>query len=137
MLILHPDKHGQCSERVRAYLEGCAKGVVAAGKKLGAELKEMHQVEGLGSIADVSRTWRLVRNQQEQVEEEEAPAATATDGGLPAGWECTEHQEPGSAPYKRYRGPNGERAQSRTQAWALHQKARREARAVSCRRSVI
>ena len=46
-----------------------AKGVVAAGKKLGAELKEMHQVEGLGSIADVSRTWRLVRNQQEQVEE--------------------------------------------------------------------
>ena len=46
-----------------------AKGVVAAGKKLGDELKEMHQVEGLGSIADVSRTWRLVRNQQDQVEE--------------------------------------------------------------------
>ena len=26
------------------------------------------QVESLGSIADVSRTWRLVRNQQQQVE---------------------------------------------------------------------
>lgn len=46
-----------------------AKGVIAAGKRLGEELVAMRDVESLGSIADVSRTWRLVRNQQQQVEE--------------------------------------------------------------------
>ena len=46
-----------------------AKGVIAAGKKLGEELIAMHAVESLGSVADVARTWRLVRNQQQQVEE--------------------------------------------------------------------
>ena len=46
-----------------------AKGAIAAGKKLSDELLAMHDVESLGSVNDVLRTWRLVRNQQQHVEE--------------------------------------------------------------------
>ena len=46
-----------------------AKGAIAAGKNLSDELLAMHDVESLGSVNDVLRTWRLVRNQQQHVEE--------------------------------------------------------------------
>ena len=46
-----------------------AKGIIAAGKKLSEETVAMGDVESLGSVSDVMRTWRLVRNQQQQVEE--------------------------------------------------------------------
>ena len=36
--------------------------------------------------------------------------------GLPDGWVCSTHTAP-SGPYKRYEGPNGEKAQSLKQAW--------------------
>ena len=53
------------------------------------------------------------------------PAATADvdrldrHSGLPDGWVCRIHAAP-SGQYKRYEGPNGERAQSIKQVWLLH-----------------
>ena len=39
-----------------------------------------------------------------------------SSSGLPDGWVCSTHAAP-SGPYKRYEGPNGEKAQSLKQAW--------------------
>lgn len=39
--------------------------------------------------------------------------------GLPGGWVCRIHAAP-SGQYKRYEGPNGERAQSNKQVWLQH-----------------
>ena len=41
---------------------------------------------------------------------------------LPDGWVCRVHEKSAEniAQYKRYEGPNGERAQSRRQVWVLH-----------------
>ena len=48
---------------------------------------------------------------------------TAAEGeGLPPGWTCTLHSPPSGQQYKRYKGPNGERAQSRSQAWEHYQR---------------
>ena len=44
----------------------------------------------------------------------------STPDGLPDGWICTCHVTPSGQHYKRYRGPNGERAQSLKQAWIQH-----------------
>jgi hypothetical protein len=40
--------------------------------------------------------------------------------GLPDGWVCLTHTRPSGEQYKRYKGPDGERAQSMKQAWVLH-----------------
>ena len=39
---------------------------------------------------------------------------------LPDGWVCRVHEKRNTTQYKRYEGPNGERAQSRRQVWVLH-----------------
>ena len=41
---------------------------------------------------------------------------------LPDGWVCRVHEKSAenTTQYKRYEGPNGERAQSRRQVWVLH-----------------
>ena len=43
----------------------------------------------------------------------------------PPGWLCTVHEKSATnhKEYKRYEGPNGERAQSLKQAWAMHKQA--------------
>ena len=62
------------------------------------------------------------------------PAATADvdkHSGLPDGWVCRVHEKSAEniVQYKRYKGPNGERAQSMKQAWALHAAGQNEAEA--------
>ena len=44
------------------------------------------------------------------------------EGALPAGWVCKVHEKSTTLKerYKRYKGPNGECAQSITQAWLRH-----------------
>lgn len=53
------------------------------------------------------------------------PADVVRPSELPDGWLCTVHQRSATnrAQYKRYEGPNGERAQSLKQAWAMHEQA--------------
>ena len=54
------------------------------------------------------------------------PADVVRPSGLaPPGWRCTVHEKSATnrKEYKRYEGPNGERAQSCTQAWAMHERA--------------
>ena len=46
-----------------------ADAIISAGKRLSEELVAMKNVEGLRSLSEVSRTWKLVRNQQQQVED--------------------------------------------------------------------
>ena len=46
------------------------------------------------------------------------PPRRARDA-LPDGWVVTEHLRSGGVPYKRFRGPNGERAQSYKEAWRM------------------
>ena len=51
----------------------------------------------------------------------EQDAAAAKGGeGMPDGWVCSTHVAPSGQQYKRYKGPNGERAQSLKQVWVLH-----------------
>ena len=38
---------------------------------------------------------------------------------MPSGWDCVQHTTSGGYLYKRYRGPNGERAQSLKKAWEM------------------
>ena len=52
-------------------------------------------------------------------DEQEAAAAKGGEG-MPDGWVCSTHVAPSGQQYKRYKGPNGERAQSLKQVWALH-----------------
>ena len=52
-------------------------------------------------------------------EEQEAAAAKGGEG-MPDGWVCSTHVAPSGQQYKRYKGPNGERAQSLKQVWVLH-----------------
>jgi hypothetical protein len=46
-----------------------ADAIISAGKRLSEELVAMKNVEGLRTLSEVSRTWKLVRNQQQQVED--------------------------------------------------------------------
>ena len=39
---------------------------------------------------------------------------------VPEGWACVEHVSPRGLKYKRYTGPNGQRAQLLKQAWEVH-----------------
>eukprot|EP00908_Phaeocystis_cordata_P020135 Transcript_31805.p1 GENE.Transcript_31805~~Transcript_31805.p1 ORF type:complete len:332 (+),score=61.52 Transcript_31805:2-997(+) len=41
---------------------------------------------------------------------------------MPEGWLCVQHTSSSGHAYKRYKGPNGERAQSLKQVWAIHHK---------------
>ena len=52
-------------------------------------------------------------------DEQEAAAAKGGEG-MPDGWVCSTHVAPSGQQYKRYKGPNGERAQSLKQVWVLH-----------------
>ena len=58
----------------------------------------------------------------EQLEELRAGVAAGA-AGLPDGWECVVHSRPNGEQYKRYKGPNGLRAQSLKQAWVTHERA--------------
>ena len=52
--------------------------------------------------------------------DEQADAAAKGLEGMPDGWVCSTHVAPSGQQYKRYKGPNGERAQSLKQVWVLH-----------------
>ena len=41
-------------------------------------------------------------------------------GALPDGWVTTEHTRGNGQVYKRFRGPDGERAQSNAAAWRIY-----------------
>lgn len=63
------------------------------------------------------------------------PADVVRPSGLPDGWLCTVHEKSATnrAQYKRYEGPNGERAQSLKQAWVMHEQAASSAAAALAR----
>ena len=55
-----------------------------------------------------------------RVSDEQEAAAAKGGEGMPDGWVCSTHVAPSGQQYKRYKGPNGERAQSLKQVWAQH-----------------
>ena len=59
----------------------------------------------------------------EQLEQLRAGVTAQEEGRPPEGWECVVHSRPNGQQYKRYKGPNGLRAQSLKQAWVTHERA--------------